>query len=463
MACPHCGTVLQTPTEPSRSAAGSFSPGHEDGPETGPDPAADTVRDIAELLGGASLDKLPPEFFRDQTPSGVSAGAAPEISKRNSSVDLDVIPADSAPVIRVSETGSVVVTSAASAATTGAKGETRPAANTPELQRAAEAPQARLESRAPAPVAPVADASGATALAAAIAASPSNLAVSRPLEGVVQLRPAGTIRHTSEPAAEQPHPAGVSPTLFKIVLSYASAVTLACAYLVINRPSTLDLPDIAEPKAKGNKKVTLQYLPPEKQIPATNILHLGESRRFGSVRVTPIRVTRGMVQFLFHDAEQEEERAPEGPVLKLHLRFDNVSRDQDFAPLDRQLVFTRESDSTEYGVFKANNFVCNAGERAKLARHVFAFEASPNDISWRLKDQNLDLEIGPGEWLDTYVATSDEHLDNLSGDLVWRVHFRKGYNRQSFRGVTTLIEVLFKSTDIVDELPPPAATGGKDA
>lgn len=440
MACPHCGTVLQTPGDMNRGAAGSFYPGPADGPETGPDPAADTVRDISELLGGVALDKLPAEFFRDPSPSESSANALSGSSTRNSSVDLDIVAPGSAPVIRVSETGSVVVTSAGPSA--AAAGKSEAPVETPESPRAAAAGM-------PLPSNATAATDEPTAPAAGVLVAPR------------AAQSAGALQQASPPAADQPHARGVSPLLFKLVLSYASAATLACAYLVINRPSTLDLPDLAEPKTRNNK-VTLHYLPPNKQLPPSNILHLGESRRFGSVRVTPLSVTRGPVAFVFHDPEEDEERAAEGPVLKLHLRFDNVSRDQDFAPLDRQLVFTRESDAKEYGVFKANNFVCNAGERSKLARHVFAFEASPNDISWRLKDQNLDHEISPGESLDTYIATSDEHLDELSGDLVWRVHFRKGYNRQSFRGVTTLIEVLFKSTDIVEELPAPAATGGKN-
>ena len=50
-------------------------------------------------------------------------------------------------------------------------------------------------------------------------------------------------------------------------------------------------------------------------------------------------------------------------MLKLHLRFENVSEDQEFVPLDGRLVFTKEADRKSYGSFKANNFVSNVSDR----------------------------------------------------------------------------------------------------
>jgi hypothetical protein len=206
----------------------------------------------------------------------------------------------------------------------------------------------------------------------------------------------------------------------------------------------------------------MQYLPPDKELPSANVLRLREERQFGSVRVTPLRVTRGPVEFAFYKSDVDETREPEGPVLKLHLRFDNVSRDQEFTPLDRRLVFTKEPDKREYGLFKANNFVCNVGDRAQLVRHVFVYDMS-TDSEWLMKDQNLDRELRPGESVETFIATTKEQVETLTGDLVWRVQFRKGYNHASLRGVTTLIEVRFNSSEIKDEGLPPQAPETKEA
>ena len=83
---------------------------------------------------------------------------------------------------------------------------------------------------------------------------------------------------------------------------------------------------------------------------------------------------------------------------------------------------------------------------------------------WLIKDQHLDEELAPGQVLESFIPTVAEEIEALEGDLVWRVHFRKGYNRKSHRGVTTLIEVLFNSSEIVDEeLHPVEATPAQHA
>jgi hypothetical protein len=254
--------------------------------------------------------------------------------------------------------------------------------------------------------------------------------------------------------------AGISPMIFMIVVSYASAMTLACLYLVfqlLSNPRTHDLPDLAPPKPKDKKSVVkVIYVSPDQELPPANVLKLGESRQYGSLKVTPLRVTRGLVAFDYYEPEADQHRDPEGPVLKLHLRFENVSREQEFIPLDSKLAFTKEIDKKTYGILMSNNFVCNVADRKNPAKLVFMFDLTPNG-NWLVKDENLDREFEPGQILDTFIPTTPEQIESLSGDLVWRVHFRKGYNRKSFRGVTTLIEVRFKDSDILDdEQPTPA-------
>jgi hypothetical protein len=254
--------------------------------------------------------------------------------------------------------------------------------------------------------------------------------------------------------------AGISPTMFIIVVSYASAMTLACLYLafqLLSNPRTLDLPDLTPQQPKDKKKVTsLIYLSPDQVIPPANVLKLGESRQFGSLKVTPLRVTRGLVAFDYYEPEAEQFREPEGPVLKLHLRFENVSREQEFIPLDSKLVFTKEINRKIYGSLMANNFVCNVADRKKPARLVYMFDLTPNG-NWLVRGENLDREFEPGQSIETFIPTTPQPNESLSGDLVWRVHFRKGYNPRSLRGVTTLIEVLFQNSDIIDEDDPAPA------
>lgn len=248
-------------------------------------------------------------------------------------------------------------------------------------------------------------------------------------------------------------PSGPSSFTVGLIMSYASAVTLACLYLlylVWKGAPSLDLPDLAPPVTKGNQVTTLLYVSPDKHVPTGHQLRLGESQRYGSLRVTPLRVTRGPLSFEYFDPEVAESRADSGPVLKLHLKLENASGDQEFVPLDRQLVFTKEPDRKRLGSFKANNFLCNVSDRGDLDRHVQVYDLAP-DSSWVLRGENLDRELKAGETLEVFIPTTEEGWEDLKGDLVWRVHLRKGYNRRSLRGVTTLVEIRFRSSDIVDE------------
>jgi hypothetical protein len=456
VACPHCGTFLQTPAESPRTGE-TFFTGADDEPAGGPDPAEDTVRlNPWELPSAPPPRSAPGETFLEPAAGEPSSAAPPAFRPSGSSVDLDTIPISSVPIIRVSETGSVVVTSAES---------------TPAGEQSGNVSAAPLDAGASAAVPAAADipvmmppAAGGPEVDAPAAAN--QVAVSEVAVSVVVLpdRKSTERDHTVEIAQKNASAASANSVLTGIsflVFCYASAVTILCGYLIWTRPSTLDLPDLEPPRVSGKKVVRLQYLPPEKVVPPSNVLKLRESRRFGSVLVTPLRVTRGPVEFQFYKPEADETRDPEGPVLKLHLRFDNVSRDQEFIPLDQQLVFTKEPDRKAYGLFKANNFVCNVGDRTKLASHVFVFDMPSGD--WLMKDQNLDRELRPGESVETFIPTTPEQIETLEGDLVWRVHFRKGYNPKSFRGVTTLIEVPFRSSDIIDEEPPPKERPAKEA
>ena len=69
---------------------------------------------------------------------------------------------------------------------------------------------------------------------------------------------------------------------------------------------------------------------------------------------------------------------------------------------------------------------------------------------WDLANLPLDKPLAPHESREYYVPTVEQNLDELTGDLVGRVHIRKGYSARG-NGVTTLFEVHFDSNDIHDE------------
>jgi hypothetical protein len=265
---------------------------------------------------------------------------------------------------------------------------------------------------------------------------------------------AATATTTSSPSIPQPHRHDTVPRYWFIVAAgYASAVTLVLLLLLSGvfgrRPHPLEsLPDLVPPTDKsgniGMKKVT-----PELDVAP------GHSQRFGNVRVTPVKVTRSPIRFehAFAPAPHSKNkkpvtRTPTEPVLKLALKFENVSADQEFAPLDSTLIYKRIFESQSGEVF-ALNFVGPEADRksgGELHRHYDLPEFS----EYVLVGQNLGHTLKPGETWETYVP-SEEGLTQIDGEWVWRVLLRKGYHPQSKRGVTTLIDVHFDGSDVIDE------------
>ena len=242
----------------------------------------------------------------------------------------------------------------------------------------------------------------------------------------------------------------VSRTAFLVLLSYASAVTLACIWLFYqlqNAPlhNLERLPDPVESAEGGGGVLTLVAI--DSPMPTGHTLLLGQTRKFGHVRVTPLRVSRGELEFeALEQFGGGATRESIGPVLKLHLRFENASGDQKIAPLDRTLMLSRRYDNDQV---LANNFV-----RPGDGSSITLLHDNPIEGNWNWKGQGADGIDGkvlePGERSETFLPTGAEGIGSLTGPLLWRVHIRKGYS-SSGRGVTTVFEVAFHSSQIEDE------------
>jgi hypothetical protein len=237
---------------------------------------------------------------------------------------------------------------------------------------------------------------------------------------------------------------------FLIAVSYASAVTLAFLFLLylfshIRTHRLENLPDVVPNIQNG--EVALEVAPPDADVPRGHVLHLGESQRFGSLRVTPLRVTEGPLEFEHKLEDPEAARSSSQPVLKLWLRFENVSQDQRFSPLDPLLLFKRHYH--ELGHVLTNQFLCRTDERRKDGDLHYVYELSPSS-EFEIAGEQLGAVLGPGESVETFIP-SEENLDGLTGDLVWRVQFRKGYHPRTRHGVTTLIDVPFRRSEVAAE------------
>lgn len=252
------------------------------------------------------------------------------------------------------------------------------------------------------------------------------------------------------PAVDSDHVL-LAKTSVLLLLSYTSAVTIGFLYLFFHLMNHKDadyglesLPDVA-PLKKG---VSILLVPERAEMPDGHDLKIGESQTFGNIKVTVSKVTRGPIQFVHHSRKADEVRLPSSPVLKLWLKFENVSKDQEIPPLDSQLLFSRRG-KTRFE-WRANQFVCREEDKANTdKRKVYIYDHNFQS-PWDLANLPLEKPLKPKESREYYVPSGENDLELLDGSLLWRVHFRKGYGPKG-RGVTTIFEVHFDAKEIKDE------------
>lgn len=268
----------------------------------------------------------------------------------------------------------------------------------------------------------------------------------------IEGEPAGeaVVPETSRPAAAGA-PREKHNLLLVALASYASAVTLALLYLLFHQataqPSQLEnLPDV-KPLQEGE----VQLVPIDAEMPPGHTLTLGQSQRFGNIVIEPLDVVCEPLAFVHYSGREDMTRPDSEPVVKLRVRFTNVSQDQVIAPLDGQLLFTRIY-SPKTGRTRANQFVCSQATKHAGGDPVFVYDYSPTD-EFDMADQQLGRVLQPGESYETYIPTTEDALDSLDGELIWRVHFRKGYSPHGF-GVTTVVEVTFDRESIETRTAP---------
>jgi hypothetical protein len=231
-----------------------------------------------------------------------------------------------------------------------------------------------------------------------------------------------------------------------LLISYASAMTIAVIFLLLERqnagPDRHQLEDLRDPVDEdGNVRIFRR----DSELPPGHVLTIGESRQFGHIRVEVLRVTREPVEFTHYSGDAGRTQAESPPVLKLWLKLTNTSADQQIAPLDALLLYKREMNTK--GELVSNTFLAPVGRELE-GPVVFNFPIAASS-EWDLAGQNLSQRLAPGESRETYIPSDTEGIGQLSGELVWRLQLRKGY-APSGKGVTTLVDFRFHSRDIVD-------------
>ncbi len=240
---------------------------------------------------------------------------------------------------------------------------------------------------------------------------------------------------------------GNSRTALIAIGGYAIVVTALCVFLLMQVAKLRSgmglesLPDLKPYPPNSSGKVRVGLVPIKAELPPGHSLAIGESQRLGNLKVEPLRVTAGPMEFV-HFSQREKSRPVRGRVLKLWVRLTNQSADQAFVPLDRDLLFYQHIDADD--TIRANNFITTP---AKVAPLVFVHE---RDEEWDFAGQELGKVLQPGESWETYIPTTEDGIDQLNGPLLWRLQLRKGHSPAGF-GVTTLVEVRFSHNEIEHE------------
>ena len=265
----------------------------------------------------------------------------------------------------------------------------------------------------------------------------------KPVAGPV---PSAPKKPVSQPAANQQagttEPAEPKSNLLLILLiSYASAVTLALLYLLMsgggggfNEHRLESLPDVAP---EGPKELT--YVPPDTALAPGHRLQLGDKRRFGNIVVEPLRVSMEPVQFQHYTGSTKQSKPASAPVLKLWVRLTNVSSSQTIAPLDAPLLLkwvAKKGESMEY----TNQYLFPSSQDSRDA--LVPIYRMPVATDWDIVGQNLGKELGPGESIETFIASTDDGSAQIEAPVTWRVQMRKGFSHEG-NGVTTIFEVVF--------------------
>lgn len=250
----------------------------------------------------------------------------------------------------------------------------------------------------------------------------------------------------------------VSQKTFSIVAGYAAALTILFLLLLLTGRISLSgqhplesLPDI-EPLKTGEFKDYKREVDGKQvdvTLPPLHDLKLGESRRFGDVVLTPIRVTREVVSAKNPNRPRAEPEAKSsGPVLKLWFELRNVSDDSSFAPWDLALMCHRYPEFSNDPDTRANSWLRTEGNSTET--RVLNFLHNP-ESEYQLIGQNSGKVLSPGESVESFVACSED-IQHVPTDSVhsfrWRIQIRKGVNRTSGNGVTTLVDVTFKSDEV---------------
>ena len=203
-----------------------------------------------------------------------------------------------------------------------------------------------------------------------------------------------------------------------MLASYASAVTIACLWLLwqVRHPKDVvgeTLPP--DTRAEAGLRPGARRVAP---IPESHRIGLGRTLIVDDLEVTPLTIGRGDVR-LRRDGGEERDGGKGALILKLRLK--NRSTDVAFSPLDE--AFIREPDR------RAPDTEIETADGARIAPFPLAVESE-----WGVAGQEI-RELRPGEGYETILVSAPE-VAAPKGRATWRTKLHTGDGKTAVVGIT---------------------------
>ncbi len=232
---------------------------------------------------------------------------------------------------------------------------------------------------------------------------------------------------------DEDEPSRGSSLMTFLLFSYASAVTLGLAWVLITGRRLNDRDDefvpVADAKADpGHRADQSRKVAPPPPIAKDHVTGLGKTLQLGGLEVTPLEVVSKPVRLKRALSLKDEFREGGSKALWLKLKLKNVTKDTIFAPFDEAFVRERAVDVLDS--------LIESGDGAQIVMYPLAVTSE-----WVVDGQEF-KELRPGESFDTWAVSASEAVDRLPGEMTWRVRLRTGMDQ------TETVGVRFRASDL---------------
>ncbi len=240
-----------------------------------------------------------------------------------------------------------------------------------------------------------------------------------------------------------------------LLISYASAMTFACIWLIVKlrhhdpivdpSPPPIDTRPDPGLRASHSRKVDAPS-----PIPPGNRIELGRTLKIGSLEFTPIELVETRVKLWREGIDgSNEERAGGESAMSLKVRVRNVSPDLIFAPLDE--AFVRDRDHALPDGYLEND----RGDRIYL--YPLAVQSE-----WSIEGENF-RELKPGEIMESNICTVEFGAAQFHSSMTWRIRLRTGIDRTEIVGVVVRPSDLKPATNQAEKVEGEIETGTEGA